>query len=92
LIDWILQAKLCVCFGEAVKDLRKNGIRSIVDLEPLTQQDIDALPLETAVTKIALERAHRSVKNDVDIKRLRESGQSLGRFWSREDESARHQT
>jgi hypothetical protein len=87
LIDWILQAKLCMCFGEAVKDLRQHGIRTIFDLEPLTQEDINALPLETTVTKIALERAQNSIKNDAEIKRLREVGQVLGRFWQR-DESA----
>jgi hypothetical protein len=76
-----------MCFGEAVKDLRQHGIRTIFDLEPLTQEDINALPLETTVTKIALERAQNSIKNDAEIKRLREVGQVLGRFWQR-DESA----
>jgi hypothetical protein len=31
LIEWILQAKLCVCFGPAVKDLRDQGIRTLID-------------------------------------------------------------
>ena len=87
LIDWILQAKLCICFGESVKELREHGIRSIIDLEPLTQADIEALPLETTVTKVALERAHNALKNDAEIKRLREVGQLVGRFWRRDDES-----
>jgi hypothetical protein len=43
LIDWILQAKLCVYFGEAVKDLRQHGIRVIIDLEPLEAQDLETL-------------------------------------------------
>lgn len=88
LIDWILQAKLCICFGESVKELREHGIRSIIDLEPLTQADIEALPLETTVTKVALERAHNALKNDAEIKRLREVGQLVGRFWRRDDEPA----
>lgn len=92
LIDWILQAKLCICFGDSVKELREHGIRSIIDLEPLTPADIDALPLETTVTKVALERAHNAVKNDVEIKRLREVGQLVGRFWRRDDESARSES
>jgi hypothetical protein len=86
LIDWILQAKLCVCFGASVKDLREHGIRTIVDLEPLEPADIEALPLETSVTKVALEHAQKSVKNDTEIKRLREAGRSLGRFWEHQDE------
>ena len=91
LIDWILQAKLCMCFGEAVKDLRQHGIRTIIELEPLTAEDIEELPLQTSVTKIALERAQKSVKDDAEIKRLREVGQLLGRFWQSEEESARSQ-
>jgi hypothetical protein len=44
--------------------------------------------LEATVSKVALERARDSVKNDAEIKRLRELGQLLGRFWQREDDSA----
>ncbi len=88
LIDWILQAKLCVCFGAAVKDLREQGIRTIIDLEPLTEEQIAQLPLDTAVTRVALERARHAIKNDAEIKRLREVGQLLGKFWQREDDSA----
>jgi hypothetical protein len=89
LIDWILQAKLCMCFGAAVKDLREQGVRTIIELEALTEKEIEQLPLETTVTKVALERARKSVKDDAEIKRLREVGQLLGRFWQREDDSAR---
>jgi hypothetical protein len=89
LIDWILQAKLCVYFGEAVKDLRQHGIRVIIDLESLKDQDLEALAKATSVTKYALERAQGSVKTDLEIPRLREAGQLLGTFWQREVESAR---
>jgi len=87
LIDWILQAKLCVYFGEAVKDLRHHGIRTIIELEPLTGEEMEALAKETTLTKPALERAREVVKNSPEIKRLREVGQLLGIFWKREDES-----
>lgn len=86
LVDWILQAKLCVYFGDAVKDLRQRGIRTIMDLEPLTQEDVEALVSETSATKYALKRAQESVQNDAEIKRLRALGQVLGRFWEKEDE------
>ena len=89
LIDWILQAKLCVYFGTAVKDLRQQGIRVISDLETLADQDLEALAKATSVTKYALERAQESVKTDLEIPRLREAGQLLGTFWEREVESAR---
>ena len=86
LMDWILQAKLCVYFGDAVKDLRKNGIRTIVDLERLTDEDLETLPSETSVTKHALEWARDAVAKDVELKRLREAGLLLGQFWPRHDE------
>jgi hypothetical protein len=41
LIDWILQAKLCVYVGAGVKELRRLGIRTLFDLELLTPEEID---------------------------------------------------
>ncbi len=86
-VDWILQAKLCVYFGDAVKDLRQRGIRTIMDLEALTPEDVQALISETPATKYALTRARESVQNDAEIKRLRTLGQVLSRFWERQDET-----
>jgi hypothetical protein len=89
LIDWILQAKLCVYFGAAVKDLRQQGFRTVIDLEHLTQKEIETLAAETALTKSALEHAQQSVKRDAaELARLREAGQLLGTFWVHEDASA----
>ena len=91
LIDWILQAKLCSYFGEAVKDLRLHGIRTVTDLNTLDEggTKIDELAKTTTVTKLALECAFRSVKKEEkesnEIERLRKAGQVLGRFW--EDKS-----
>lgn len=90
LIDWILQAKLCAYFGEAVKDLRLHGIRTVIDLYTLDQggDKIEELAKATTVTKLALECACMSVKKEEEsneIKRLRKAGQLLGRFW--EDKS-----
>lgn len=83
LIDWILQAKLVVFFGEAVKDLRQRGIRTILDLQDMGI-NFDALSKETALTKSALERARKSIENP-EIKRLSEAGEKLGKFWQNED-------
>ncbi len=79
LIDWILQAKLCVYFGDTVKDLRRIGIRTLVDLESLTPPEIESLPAETSVTATVLLRARESVKSP-EIERLRDIGQRLGMF------------
>lgn len=83
LIDWILQAKFCVHFGETVKDLRRIGIRTVVDLESLTEHEIESLPSETSVTAPVLLRARESVTKSPEIHRLRELGQMLGMFWDR---------
>jgi len=79
LIDWILQAKLCVHFGDTVKDLRRIGIRTLVDLETLTPPEIESLPAETSVTATVLVRARESVKSP-EIERLRDIGLRLGMF------------
>ena len=79
LIDWILQAKLCVYFGDTVKDLRRLGIRTLIDLESMTPAELDSLPAETSVTATVLLRARESVKSP-EIERLRDTGQRLGLF------------
>lgn len=81
LVDWILQAKLCVYFGNAVIDLRQNGIRTAIDLEHLKPADIEAMAIETSLTKSALEWARESIEKDEEIKRLRNAKDLLGKFW-----------
>ena len=80
LVDWILQAKLCVYFGETVKDLRRLGIRTVVDLQGLTDAEIATLPADTSVTETVLVRAGGSVRNNPEIARLCEIGTLLGVF------------
>ena len=84
LVDWILQAKLCVYFGEAMKELRRHSIRTVIDLAQLTPEDIDTLAPETALTKFALQRAQKAVQDDPEIERLRKIGQLMSRFSGRE--------
>ncbi len=79
LLDWILQAKLCVYFGEAVKDLRLNGIRTIIDLGDLKNEDINTLAAETTATKSVLIRAKESLK-DEEIELLRKVVKGLSKF------------
>jgi hypothetical protein len=88
LVDWILQAKMCIYFGETVKELRQHGIRTIIDLEHLTQEDIEILATETAATRSALQRAVAVAKHDAEIGRLRTVGQLLGTFIAVEDDVA----
>jgi hypothetical protein len=85
LIDWILQAKLCVYFGDGVKDLRRFGIRTLIDLDALTAEEIETLPHDTSITTNVLNRAITAVRSSAEIARLREVGQLLGMFWGRAD-------
>ena len=87
LIDWILQAKLRMYFGQAVRDLRKSSVRTIIDLEPLTDDDLEDLAKETTLTMSALQRAKSSAEKNTEINRLRDVGQLLGKYWTKENES-----
>ncbi|MGF1602637.1 MAG: hypothetical protein ACFCU8_11555 [Thermosynechococcaceae cyanobacterium] len=80
LVDWILQAKLCACFGDAVKDLRKHGFRTIVELKGLDDHDLEELAAETSLTRSALRHAKESVRADLEIKRLQRIGTLLSQF------------
>jgi hypothetical protein len=80
LVDWILQAKLCACFGDGVTDLRKQGIRLITDLELLSDDDISELSTVTVVTQSALRQARETVRIDEDIKRMRKVSQQLSQY------------
>jgi hypothetical protein len=80
LVDWILQAKLCTCFGEGVIDLRKHGIRLISDLASLTNEQIEALSRATVVTESALLQAREAVRQDGEIKRMQRVGERLSHY------------
>jgi hypothetical protein len=80
-VDWILQAKLVAYFGDAVKDLRRQGVRTVSDLMRLEDPEIDELPPETTLTRSALKRARLAIKEDAEIGRLLEASQRLSQFW-----------
>lgn len=87
LVDWILQAKLCVYCGDAVADLRRQGFRTILDLETLDAERLAQLAKETQLTESALVRA-KAVMGDEEIMRLRTCALMLGRYWKREGADA----
>lgn len=80
LADWILQAKLCACFGEDVADLRKHGYHTILDLANLGDLDIQTLATETTLTQSALKQACMAVKSDLEILRLQQVMEILSHF------------
>jgi hypothetical protein len=80
LIDWMLQAKLCIYCGDAMRDLRAYGIRTVVDLEGMTPEQMDVLAQETSVTRPALEQAKLYLTRSAEVARLRKIGRVLGVF------------
>lgn len=80
LVDWILQAKLCVHFGAAVKELRQHGIRTALDLQRLNPEDISQLASEIALTESSISSAKTSIDNDTEIGRLCKVSHLLGEF------------
>ena len=80
LTDWILQAKLFVACGEAVKDLRKYGVRDITALAKLEDGDMTELASQTSATESSLRRGKEYAANDPEIKRLRMVAGKLGEF------------
>lgn len=80
LIDWLLQAKLCVRFGDAVSELREFGIRTITDLEGADDKYLEQLAKDTSLKFTALQRAARATA-DPNIKRLKLAAEALGHYW-----------
>ena len=78
LVDWILQARLCVYVGEAVRALREHGIRRVTDLKA---EDIDEIATKTTATKLSLEAAHKWAQdNRTSVKRLLAAAQQASTF------------
>jgi hypothetical protein len=87
LTDWILQAKLCVYCGEAVKDLRQHGIRTILDLADLKTEEILELAKKTSANDFSLRRAKDFTKTNSEIARLRMVAGRVSQFTDIEQES-----
>ena len=81
LIDWILQAKLCVRFGDAIEELRAIGIRTITDLGGLDDKDFEELSQQTPLTINSLHRAVRGSITDQNIDRLKCAATLLSQYW-----------
>lgn len=81
LIDWLLQAKLCVRFADSVSVLREQGFRLITDLEGLDDEYLDQLAKDTSLTLSCLKRAANATRSDHNIARLKRAAESLGKYW-----------
>ena len=81
LIDWLLQAKLCVRFGDEVGALRARGIRTIADFEGLDDDYLESLARESSLTLASLRKATLSTVSDQNIERLKRAAELLSHYW-----------
>jgi hypothetical protein len=81
LIDWLLQAKLCVRFGDNIVDLRAHGIRTLADLEGLDDSQLESLSKETSMTFYSLQNATLNTGSDQNSDRLMRAAELLSSYW-----------
>lgn len=80
-IDWLLQAKLCVRFGDATQELRERGIRTITDFANLDDKYLETLAKETSLTLPNLKNATQLSVSDQNIDRLKRAAELLSHYW-----------
>ena len=83
LINWILQAKLCVYFGEHVKDLREHGIHTVWQLKNYDEDALRELVKTTALTEDTLLMVRNLISQDMEIERLIEAQLKLSQYWNK---------
>ncbi len=83
LINWILQAKLCLYFGEHVKDLREHGIHTAWQLKNYDEEELKALVKTTSLTEDTLMIAKEQITQDKEIERLIEAQLELSQYWNK---------
>ncbi len=86
LIDWLLQAKLCVRFGDNIEELRTRGIRTIADFEDLDDNYLESLSKETTLTLSSLQKATMNTSSDQNIDRLKRAAELLSHYWEGDNE------
>jgi hypothetical protein len=85
LIDWLLQAKLCVRFGEGIFELRERGIRTVTDFAGLDDAYLETLAKETSLMLPNLKQATELSVSDSNIDRLKRAAERLGHYWEEDD-------
>jgi nucleotidyltransferase/DNA polymerase involved in DNA repair len=86
LINWILQAKLCVYFGEHVKALREHGIHTIWQFYNYKERDLKKLVKSTSLTEDTLILVKSLISDDKDIERLVAAQKKLSQYWNKEED------
>lgn len=88
LINWILQAKLCVYFGEHVKDLRDHGIHTAWQLKNYDEKSLKELVKTTSLTEDTLIMVKHQISDDMEIERLIEAQLQLSQYWNKQSDDA----
>lgn len=83
LINWILQAKLCVYFGENVKDLRDHGIHTVWQLNDYDEGALQELAKSTSLTEDTLIMVKKLISKDKEVERLIEAQLKLSQYWNK---------
>ena len=86
LISWILQAKMCVYFGEHVKDLREQGIHTVWQINKYEVEKLKELVKSSSLTEDKLVRVKKLITEDHEIERLVAAQKLLSQYWSITDE------
>lgn len=86
LISWILQAKMCVYFGEHVKDLREQGIHTVWQINKYEVEKLKELVKSSSLTEDKLVRVKKLISEDHEIERLVAAQKLLSQYWSITDE------
>ncbi len=86
LINWILQAKLCVYFGQNVKELREHGIHTVWQLKDYDQEALKELAKTTALTEDTLVLVSEQIVKDKEIERLIDAQLELSQYWNKKEE------
>ena len=82
LISWILQAKMCVYFGEHVRDLRDNGIHTVWQIKTHEVDKLKELVKSSSLTEDKLVRVKDLISADYEIPRLVAAQRKLSQYWS----------
>ena len=85
LIDWLLQAKLCVRFVDGTSELRERGIRTVTDFAGLDDAYLETLARETSLMLPNLKQATQLSVSDSNIDRLKRAAERLGHYWEEDD-------
>lgn len=86
LINWILQAKLCVYFGEQVKDLREHGIHTVWQLKSYEEDALKELVKSTSLKEDTLLLVKGQIDKDKEIERLIEAQLKLSQYWDKPED------